>query len=83
MMTAVMTAIVTGTVFGLTRAAAPAPPSRTVRVAAGDTLWGIAKQHGPGKTDLRRLTFDLESMNGLKGQVLKPGMELKLPAGWN
>jgi LysM repeat protein len=82
-MTAMTTALVTGTVIGLTRAAAPPPPMRTVRVAPGDTLWGIAKQHGPARTDLRRLTFDLERLNGLQGQVLRPGMTLKLPAGWN
>lgn len=82
-MTVITLTLVIGTVAGLTRAAAPPAPLQTVRVAPGDTLWEIAKQHGPVGTDLRRLTFDLERLNGLEGQVLRPGMELKLPAGWN
>lgn len=82
-MTALVTAIVTGTVFGMTRAAAPSPPARTVRVTAGDTLWGIAQQYGPARSDLRRLTYELEQVNKLNGQMLQPGMELVLPAGWN
>lgn len=81
-MTALMTAVIAGTAFGLTRAAEPAPELRTVRVAPGDTLWGIAQQYGPAKSDLRRLTYDLERLNDLSGQMLRPGMELKLPAAW-
>lgn len=81
--TVVMTAVICGTVLSLTGAAAPPPPVRTVRVSAGDTLWGIARQHGPAGSDLRRLTYELERLNGLEGRTLQPGMELMLPRGWN
>lgn len=82
-MVAITTAVVIGTVAGLTRAAAPLQPLRTVRVVPGDSLWAIAKQHGPQGADLRRLTYDLQRLNELEGQVLRPGMELKLPASWD
>ncbi|MFM1816785.1 MAG: hypothetical protein RLZ98_3480, partial [Pseudomonadota bacterium] len=50
------------------------PESRTVKVEAGDTLYGIARRHG---TTIAALS----EANGISGSVIKPGQELVLPVG--
>jgi hypothetical protein len=52
--------------------------ARTVVVAPGQTLWGIAEQEFPG--DDPRLTVDeIVQMNGLRSAVIQPGNVLTLP----
>ncbi len=68
-------------------AAAPAGPGAVprpaaiVRVAPGDTLWGIALQHAPADTDPRPWIFRTARLNGLHSAVIVPGQVLRLPPG--
>ncbi|CNF43161.1 LysM domain [Mycobacterium tuberculosis] len=59
----------------------PSRPARTVVVGPGDTLWGIAAAADPG-TDPRRTVQRIMDLNGLGGDpVVRPGQEIRLPAG--
>ncbi len=59
----------------------PSGPPRTVVVGPGDTLWGIASAADPG-ADPRRTVDRIMDLNGLRGDpVVRPGQELRLPAG--
>ena len=66
------------------RAVTPAPaasaaPETLYVVRSGDTLWSIASV--TTRSDVRRAVRTIESANGLRGAVLRPGMVLRLPAG--
>jgi Tfp pilus assembly protein FimV len=65
---------------GAARQEAPRPAA-AVRVAPGDTLWGLAARHAPPGTDPRVWIFRTERLNGLAGAELRPGEVLRLPAG--
>jgi hypothetical protein len=54
------------------------PPTPTVVVAAGDTLWSIAERHAPGE-DPRAVIHAIEQLNDLGGGPLLPGDTLSLP----
>jgi len=70
-----------GAVLGLQQAAArPAPVYQTVRVRVGDTLWDIARQVGDGRTDIRKLVWEIEVMNGLRSATIHPGQLLVVRA---
>lgn len=66
-----------GTFLGVRQAAArPAPVYRTVRVQSGDTLWDIAREFGDGRTDIRKLVWEIQVMNGLRSATIHPGQLL-------
>ena len=48
-------------------------------VKAGDTLWQIAGHFYGEQRDLRQVVFTLEQANALRGKVLQPGVDLRLP----
>ena len=52
---------------------------RHYTVRAGDTLWQIAGHFYGRQRDLRQVVFTLEQANGLRGRVLQPGVDLRLP----
>lgn len=64
------------------RASAPAPARRTAEsaadggvaheVAAGETLWGIARQYGVS-------VAQIEAASGLKGSTIRAGQTLRIP----
>lgn len=56
-------------------------PADTVdyRVLAGDTLWDIALEHGPGGEDPRAVVHAIQEMNELEGSVIQPGQVLSVP----
>jgi hypothetical protein len=71
-------------VFGSRSAATDEPgtpvPTRTVRVAAGDTLWGIASEVAePG--GVREMLHQIEEHNALTGPALVEGQEIAVPVG--
>ncbi len=49
------------------------------RVRPGDTLWGIALEHGPDGMDTRAIIATIERINGLDGDVLQAGAVLEIP----
>jgi LysM repeat protein len=49
------------------------------RVRPGDTLWGIAAEHGPEGQDRRSVIATIERINDLDGGVLQAGQVLVLP----
>ncbi|MER7543848.1 LysM peptidoglycan-binding domain-containing protein [Spirillospora sp. NPDC127506] len=59
----------------------PSGPARTVVVEPGDTLWGIASSADPG-ADPRLTVQRILDLNGLNGDpTVRPGQEIRLPAG--
>lgn len=56
--------------------AAPTPAS--VKVQAGDTLWGLAARHAPAEADIRAYVRAVIELNDLEGP-LHPGMRLRVP----
>lgn len=68
---------------GPSRAAAVAGPARgeiTIVVRRGDTLWDIAHRFGPAGADVRDVVGRIMRANGLATAMLRPGMELRIPA---
>ncbi|MGH2810847.1 MAG: LysM peptidoglycan-binding domain-containing protein, partial [Actinomycetota bacterium] len=61
-------------------ASRPAPAAVAHVVQPGETLWAIARAHGPAGSDPRRFVYHLEKMNDLSGPLLA-GQVLRLPAG--
>ena len=72
------------TVFGARSAAtneegAPVP-TRTVEVAEGQTLWGIASQvAAPG--EVREMIYQIQELNALSGSSVDVGQEIAVPVG--
>lgn len=48
-------------------------------VAAGDTVWSIAKEHQEQGGDLRPLIYEIGRLNELKSPIIYPGQILLLP----
>lgn len=53
--------------------------TRDYRVKPGDTLWQIAKTHGPENADTRRVVAAIERLNRLDGGVLLAGQVIEIP----
>lgn len=49
------------------------------RVRPGDTLWDIAREHGPEGRDVRAIVATIERINELDGEMLQAGHVLELP----
>ncbi|MEI7024342.1 LysM peptidoglycan-binding domain-containing protein [Paenibacillus sp. y28] len=59
--------------------ATPHGHSKAVIVAAGDTLWSIAREYGPKDADIRESVYHLKRINKLKGSTITIGQTLVLP----
>lgn len=57
----------------------PTPSGRIHVVRSGDTAWSIAGRYAPGM-DRRDAVDDLVALNG--SRVLRPGLELQIPASF-
>lgn len=66
--------------FGLPGAGSAVPSSRTVvvRVAAGDTLWSLARRFAP-QDDPRSVVRRIVELNSLDGANLQVGQSLAVP----
>lgn len=54
-------------------------PVSTVTVAAGETLWDIARTYTAPGADVREVVDRLVDLNGLAGSSLQAGQELLVP----
>lgn len=52
---------------------------REIQVAEGDTLWNIALNYLPEKTDIRKMIYDIKEFNGMKDSYIYPGDIIKIP----
>ncbi len=52
-----------------------------VIVQPGDTVWDLARQHGPEGVDPRRTAYRIAQANDLEGYVIRPGQTLLIPGG--
>lgn len=51
-----------------------------VTVKRGDTLWSLARRHGPEHRDIRETIDRIRTINGLETRVsLRPGERLTIP----
>ena len=50
-----------------------------VTVAAGDTLWDLAREHGPEGADPRRTVRQICRLNGLRESTIFPQDRLLIP----
>lgn len=51
-----------------------------VTVKSGDTLWSLAKEHGPRGRDIRETIDRIRRINGLDDRAsLRPGEQLTIP----
>lgn len=51
-----------------------------VIVGPGDTVWDLARDHGPDGVDLRRIIYAIKEANELDTFVIHPGQTLNIPA---
>lgn len=51
-----------------------------VLVAPGDTVWNLARVHGPRGADVRRVVYAIKEANGLESFVIHPGQLLMIPS---
>ena len=57
----------------------PVAPVARVVVRPGDTLWGIAREYGPAREDVRGTVYRMKQANGLDTSVIRPGDVLLVP----
>lgn len=50
-----------------------------IYVTEGDTLWTIAKDYLPEKTDIRKMIFDIKQFNNMETSYIYPGDTIKIP----
>lgn len=51
-----------------------------ITVEAGDTLWTIAEEYSDGKTDIRKLIYEISNLNNLETSNISVGQKLLIPA---
>jgi LysM repeat protein len=49
------------------------------RVKPGDTLWNIARTHGPENADTRRIVAAIEKLNQIDGGSILAGQVIEIP----
>ncbi|MDK1017968.1 MAG: LysM peptidoglycan-binding domain-containing protein [Actinomycetota bacterium] len=55
------------------------PDTVEYRVMPGDTLWEIAREHGPMDGDIRRTVTVIERLNAIRGGQLQAGQIIEIP----
>ncbi len=54
-------------------------PTVRITVYPGDTLWELARAHGPSSEDPRRTVGRIGKINDLTGSLIRPGDVLLIP----
>lgn len=52
---------------------------KEVKVVEGDTLWNIALNYLPPKTDVRKMVYDIKEFNEMEDFYIYPGDRIKVP----
>jgi hypothetical protein len=52
---------------------------REIEVVEGDTLWNIALNYLPEKTDIRKMIYDIKEFNEMDNSYIYPGDMIKIP----
>ncbi len=52
---------------------------KEIQVVEGDTLWNIALNYLPEKTDIRKMIYDIKEFNGMDNSYIYPGDIIKIP----
>ncbi len=50
-----------------------------VKIVEGDTLWNIALNYLPEKTDVRKMVYDIKEFNEMEDFYIYPGDRIKIP----
>ena len=58
---------------------APVAPAARVVVHQGDILWGIAREYGPAREDVRSIVYRIKQVDRLDASVIHPGDVLIIP----
>lgn len=78
---AVLAGAVLALSLGFAKVAEGGAPSayESVAIVSGDTLWAIAADRYPG-TDVRAKVWQIEQVNHLQGETLRPGDTIRVPS---
>lgn len=52
---------------------------KEIKVVEGDTLWNIALNYLPPKTDVRKMVYDIKEFNEMEDFYIYPGDRIKIP----
>ncbi|WP_432664911.1 LysM peptidoglycan-binding domain-containing protein [Wukongibacter baidiensis] len=55
------------------------PKYKEVVVKNGDTIWELAREHGPKKVDVRKTVHEMGRINNLHNYDVFPGQIVKIP----
>ena len=53
-----------------------------VVVNSGESLWEIAGNNNPNKSDIRKLVYEIMEINNLNDGTIHAGQELLIPVNW-
>jgi nucleoid-associated protein YgaU len=73
--------VLAGGLAGPSQATTPPAAPITVVVQPGDTVWELARQHGPSGVGTLEYAALVEQRNGVRAGALLPGSVLVLPQG--
>ena len=77
-----LTVIAVASLLLLASAVQAGGPAPTIeyRVDTGDTLWEVAARVTEPGQDVRATIYEIRSLNGLDGSLIRPGQVLIVPA---
>ncbi len=50
-----------------------------IEIQSGDSLWNIACEYGPNYTDVRKIVYDICSLNDITADSIYPGQKILIP----
>lgn len=50
-----------------------------VQIEVGDSLWNIACEYGPNRTDIRKVVYDICNLNDITAGSIQPGQTILMP----
>lgn len=50
-----------------------------IEIQSGDSLWNIACKYGPDHTDIRKIVYDICSLNDITAESIYPGQKILIP----